>query len=441
MKTTMMMAARAADPPPADIMNENRGGVMIGLSVAFIVLTSIVVPLRFYARAFRSTSFGLDDGLIIAAYFVNLALCGVGIALVLVGGVGQHVAAVQLRDPHALTNWAKFVLLFEFVYFTAVALPKLSILCLYLRVFNWTEGPMRRATQVMFGLVLATWFSMMVTASFQCQPLAYWWDPTIKGGRCIDVQAFYHAQSVPGFVLDIFIMALPIRTIWSLKMPTVKKVALVLVFLVASLGVIASIIRAATFFNNAALQDRTWASVLLCGWSVVESGCYIIANCLSHLRPLISRFAPQWIKNAFQSTFKSISHSTSSHPASKVRSHTTKKAAIAGNAHQEEDTLELRSMRYKEGGYSTPSMAHEESFPPVGGGHSGTGIYVHIDSPAGGTYAQPVPRTSATDGSGAETPGWVGQEMGGGIQVTTEVTTRICRQKSLGYMERSGRYV
>jgi hypothetical protein len=154
--------------------------------------------------------------------------------IVQIGGVGQHLVAVEARDPALLVEWAKCLLAFEIVYFTSVALPKMAIVCLYLRVFNW-KGGMRTAAMTLLAVLAATGLSLVITACFQCRPLAFWWDRTIPGGTCIDIQLFFHAQSIPGFVLDIFIMALPIQTIWSLKLPLYRRVALLAVFLVASL--------------------------------------------------------------------------------------------------------------------------------------------------------------------------------------------------------------
>lgn len=151
-----------------------------------------------------------------------------------IGGVGRHVEYVEESNPEQLTGWAQSILAFELIYFTSVALPKLGIICLYLRIFNW-KGATRNAAWVLFALTAMTSVSLVVAACFQCTPIAFWWDRTIPGGRCFDVQAFFHAQALPGFVLDLAIMALPMQTIWHLKMPLVKRMALVAVFLVASL--------------------------------------------------------------------------------------------------------------------------------------------------------------------------------------------------------------
>lgn len=151
-----------------------------------------------------------------------------------VGGVGRHVVFLEENNPAALTGWAQCIFAFELIYFTSVALPKMAIICLYLRMFNW-HGGMRTLAWIVFTLVAMTSFSLVIAACFQCTPIAYWWDRTIAGGRCFDVQAFFHAQAIPGFILDIVIMLMPVDTIWKLKLPTYKRLALVGVFLVASL--------------------------------------------------------------------------------------------------------------------------------------------------------------------------------------------------------------
>lgn len=151
-----------------------------------------------------------------------------------VGGVGRHVTFIEEQQPKALSGWAQCIFAFELVYFTSVALPKLSILCLYLRIFNW-KGSMRLAAWMIFTITAMTSVSLFVAACFQCRPLAFWWDKTIKGGSCFDIQLFFHVQSLPGFILDLAIMALPLKTIWNLKLPLIKRLALVGVFVIASL--------------------------------------------------------------------------------------------------------------------------------------------------------------------------------------------------------------
>lgn len=61
---------------------------------------------------------------------------------------------------------------FEIIYFTSIALPKLAIICLYLRIFEW-RGMMRTVAWVLFTLTALTSVSLVVAACFQCIPIQF----------------------------------------------------------------------------------------------------------------------------------------------------------------------------------------------------------------------------------------------------------------------------
>ena len=66
-----------------------------------------------------------------------------------------------------------------------------------------------------------------------------------------------------------------------------------------------SVIRARIFFSTAAFGDRTFASVDLVGWSIIETSVYIITGCLPHLRALVSHYTPDSVKQAIKNTMSS----------------------------------------------------------------------------------------------------------------------------------------
>lgn len=229
-----------------------------------------------------------------------------------VAGVGRHEDWVKSNNPTQIVRWAQLVLVFEFFHFAGVALPKLAILFFYIRVFNW-KGRMQMICYTLMGMLVAVWLGSSLAACLQCRPLAFWWDRSIRGGTCFDVQTFFRGQAITSPILDAVILLLPMRSIWSLQLPERKRIELILVFGVAGFGVIASIVRVQIFFDTAAFADRTcWcpyphflfqllsgadvqtgASVDLCGWSIIEVGTYVITACLPALRPLVPFFTPR----------------------------------------------------------------------------------------------------------------------------------------------------
>lgn len=90
--------------------------------------------------------------------------------------------------------------------------------------------------------------------------------------------------------------------------------------LVSHSGIVAAIVRATVFFGTAAFGDRTWASVDLVGWSIIETSVYIITGCLPHIKPVISHYTPAWLKRAIKSSIGSLPTKLSSHGRSGTKS-------------------------------------------------------------------------------------------------------------------------
>jgi hypothetical protein len=106
---------------------------------------------------------------------------------------------------------------------------------LYLRIFP--SRIIRNTAKGTIAFLLLACLANLIAAVLQCQPLAYWWDKSIVGGTCFDVQSYYRMQSVPNLITDAIVLALPLQPIWNLKMARIKKVGLAVAFLTASMSV------------------------------------------------------------------------------------------------------------------------------------------------------------------------------------------------------------
>jgi hypothetical protein len=113
-----------------------------------------------------------------------------------------------------------------------VALPKLSILGFYLRFF--TNRIERLITYMTMLVVAATFVATGFTTTFQCSPVAYQWDKSILGGKCINVLAFYRWMSFPNIATDIVGLLLPLPMIWRLHVTRHKKVGITIMFITGS---------------------------------------------------------------------------------------------------------------------------------------------------------------------------------------------------------------
>lgn len=165
---------------------------------------------------------------------------------------------------------------------------RLVLLLFYFRIF---PNPKFKLAIYIVAVFVITWCpAVFVTNLLQCLPINFAWDKSIEGGICINVQAFYRYIGLPVVMSDAAVLVLPLPMIWQLHMTTRQKLAISSVFMMGSLGLIASIVRVVIFFQKDALIDPTWTSVTLLSWTMVERGAVLIAACLPPLRPLFISF-------------------------------------------------------------------------------------------------------------------------------------------------------
>lgn len=93
---------------------------------------------------------------------------------------------------------------------------------------------------ILVGIVSIAWFIAYVFIEFfSCRPFQYWFDKTIKGGRCIDLKmTSYAITTPPDIATNLALLALPLFWLWRLQMEIYKKLAVIGIFILGSLYVI-----------------------------------------------------------------------------------------------------------------------------------------------------------------------------------------------------------
>ncbi|KAL5380745.1 hypothetical protein DPSP01_007546 [Paraphaeosphaeria sporulosa] len=310
------MSAPAAQYSP-QYLNEDHGPTIIATASLMIILCTVFVGLRYYARYLTSTQFGAEDVIIPFALLAEVGLCVVGILMVKEAGTGRHLAFNIQRDPDSFTKHFKGIIVNEFLHPAAVAFPKLVVVILYLRVF--TNKLERGIAWGLFGVIIATFISFFVATCVQCTPFAYSWDKSIPGGRCFDTVAFAYSSSVPNIVTDLVVVFLPIRTVLDLKISTVRKTGLMLIFLTGSVGIIASVVRTVVFAKTNILDDITFTNVPLINWTIIEPGLYLLAACALSFKPLFRMVAKALHLGSVLTHTKSALNKTSLHKTNQAQ--------------------------------------------------------------------------------------------------------------------------
>ncbi|KAF7590962.1 hypothetical protein BBP40_002214 [Aspergillus hancockii] len=285
------------------------GDSLMGVSIAFAVVQIVVVAARFYARSVQRVACALDDYLIIPALIASLGQSALYIVLLKVAGLGYHLEYV-MQTPEKLVALQKGLVANQILDFPFAVTPaKISILLFYVRIF---DTPKFRIMAYAVGfIVVGHGIGVFFAAIFQCSPVQYAWDKTIKGGTCFDQQAFYRYVSPPNILTDVLILIMPLPFVWKLHTRLTQKLALTGVFLLGGLGTVASILRMDIFFQESALTDPTWVSVNLGIWTVLEGAIIIIAACLPSIWPLIVRILPRNLMSKHSSKNRGHGYTTS----------------------------------------------------------------------------------------------------------------------------------
>ena len=117
-------------------------------------------------------------------------------------------------------------------YVSTLPIVKIAVLLFYHRIF-----PQQRFQYALYGMgtfLTLFLFSNWLAVALQCLPIHSFWQPEVPH-HCFDQVTYYIAQGSLNFVSDVFVVVMPIPILWNLHLPTRRRVALVIVFLLGGL--------------------------------------------------------------------------------------------------------------------------------------------------------------------------------------------------------------
>ncbi|KAI9036750.1 cytochrome P450 [Aspergillus affinis] len=293
----LAMSDSTAEPHyPPGYLEEDRSSQVIVASSFILVLTTILLAMRLYARSLTKAVRGWDEFLLVPSYICLMGLIVCLYCDVIYGGLGRHTASVMAEDPKMMVTFAKLLYILDWFYVPSNCLSRISVVALYLRIF--TSKLYRGICWFAIAFLIANMLSTIIAAQLECVPLAYTWDKTLPGGgKCFDQILWYEVSNIPNVVGDLMILVLPIPTVWGLKASAGRKLGIAMVFFMGSIGLFASCMRTGVFFRDSEMfkTDATWATESF-SWTAVECGMYFSAACLIGMRPLFSKL-PRWLRD------------------------------------------------------------------------------------------------------------------------------------------------
>lgn len=178
-------------------------------------------------------------------------------------------------------------------YSATLLFAKSAILLEWIRVFS----PHRiytffyRSCYLMIVLNILLYVSSIISSAITCLPQESIWHPWVDG-KCIDRKALGLFTAFFNVIMDLLILLLPQRIIWTLQMTKARRVGISLVF---SMGVLATVCAAGRVSATFAIDydgDATYTASEIMLWAVPELTCVLLVFCLPSVPKALAKEGP-----------------------------------------------------------------------------------------------------------------------------------------------------
>lgn len=144
----------------------------------------------------------------------------------------NHMTDTFDTKPHE--TFLKLYFVCSILYFSLVMTMKVSILVMYRRIFS--IDPLFRLQSLLLGVfVLAFWLATTITRIFYCRPIGYIWMGLDLEKHCFLYNRFWIAVGVIDIVVDIILLALPVRMVLKIQLSSKLKASIACLFLLGGL--------------------------------------------------------------------------------------------------------------------------------------------------------------------------------------------------------------
>ncbi|KAF2657848.1 hypothetical protein K491DRAFT_625977 [Lophiostoma macrostomum CBS 122681] len=276
-----LLEGPALSPPPGVLPNfvnpPNRNAMTYGVLFTCASLSALVVAIRVYAKAFCTRRVDIEDYLAVAALGAFGGFLYGSYQMVHIVGSFNHQWNVRMKD---MTGFLYNMNEASGAFAVAITLLKASILLEWMRTF--VPRGVRNAFYwtCCITILINTMFNIALTLVeiFACTPRHRYWNRLSVEGKCVDEYAVYATSCVLNTSVDILILALPQKVIWTLQVSTRKRIGISIVFAFGVLACVCGTLRlvfAIRFFQT---HDSTYAvtPMGLSAWGEITSGFLVL---------------------------------------------------------------------------------------------------------------------------------------------------------------------
>ncbi|KAF2636911.1 hypothetical protein P280DRAFT_408307 [Massarina eburnea CBS 473.64] len=276
------------------------GFIVVIVGVTLTSLSTLVVALRYYCRWYRMGTVGATDHLMMIALVLTW---GNTVVNYYQDETSSKFRPSFFRIPEKRPQIEKSVrgtlitwYIYRMSYGVGLCFVKLSILFFYRAIA--THRTFRRMVYLTIYFVILYTLGSTIAAAFQCENPAdsidatgylsqFGGKPSTKQAhfKCYDPVKLWVFTAAINMFTDVLIMGLPIPTLLGLRVPINKRLALVGIFSVGVMAIVASCVRMwvmALWAESPQNSAQFGADLLL--WGQVETNAGIISASVPFLR-------------------------------------------------------------------------------------------------------------------------------------------------------------
>ncbi|KAI1469157.1 uncharacterized protein F4812DRAFT_470254 [Daldinia caldariorum] len=259
-------------------------------------IASIVFALlRLYSQYLVSRKLRLtqSDILLLLGLVFYIAF-SIALGMITKYGGGRHI--ILATDTRSLRIWK---IIAEVTYTISLGFIKFGILRLYgtifpskrFRIFLW-----------IFAICLIAFdLACIMVSVFECIPVQYYWDMSIKGGHCLDYGLYTLLAGMLNIITDLIILLAPIPQVLHLHISKHKKMLLIFTFAMGGSACIVSIVRLPYALDFDSTGDPSYDNIRIGLLSLVELMTGILATSIPTYRPLFRQMMAKYGQSSVDS--------------------------------------------------------------------------------------------------------------------------------------------
>ncbi|KAK8029248.1 hypothetical protein PG991_006304 [Apiospora marii] len=268
--------------PPANpaAAGASRAPLVKGVAIFCMLVLTTITSLRLYTRRCLVRVVGLDDYLAVVAW-LSVIIVGTLYMVHTNYGLGHHIW--EPMSPARLMTSLELVFVEGVMYNISLMAIKIALFAQYYRLIAQTEY--RVPCLVLAALVVAWCLGMVFIVVFGCYPVQAAWDFTITEKDCTTASHGI-VIGIGNIITDFILIMLPVPIVWTLKMKTSQKLAILGIFGIGSFTCVVSILRL-TFLRIT--DDFGYSAAIIDCWTIGELSAACSCPSLMVLQPFIKK--------------------------------------------------------------------------------------------------------------------------------------------------------